>query len=50
MFELAGAGRPLADDVDEGFCEDDFGAGEVSEFEVAGWVFGDLFPEAALEL
>ena len=50
VFELAGPGRPLAHDVDEGFGEDDFGAGEVAEFEVAGGVFGDLFPEAALEL
>lgn len=50
VFELAGARRPLADDVDERFGEDDLGAGEVAEFEVAGWVLGDLFPEAALEL
>ena len=50
VAELVGAGRPLADDVDEGFGEDDFGAGEVAEFEVGWWVFCDLFPEAGLEL
>lgn len=50
VFELAGARRPLADDVDERFGEDDFGAGEVAEFEVAGRVLGDLFPQSALEL
>ena len=41
---------PLADHVDEGFLEDDFGAGKVAQAEVADGVFGDLFPEAGLEL
>ena len=50
VFELAGTRRPLAHDVDEGFREDDLGAREVAKFEVAGRVFGDLFPEPPLEL
>ena len=50
VAELVGARGPLAYDVYERFGEDYFGAGEVAEFEVAGGVFGDLFPEPALEL
>lgn len=48
--QLAGARRPLADDVDEGFGEDDLGAGEVAELQVRRRVLGDLLPEARLEL
>mgnify|MGYP001598884077 FL=1 len=50
LAEVALADGPLADDVDEGFCEDDFGAGHVAEAEVGGGVFGDLLEEARLEL
>ena len=50
VAQLGGASGPLADDVHEGFGEDDFGAGEVAELEVAGRVLGDLLPESALEL
>ena len=48
--ELVCSGGPLAYDMDEGLGEDDLGAGEVAEFKVGWWVFGDLFPEARLEL
>ena len=44
------ADGPLADDVDEGFGEDDFGAGHVAEAEVGGRVLGDLLEETGLEL
>lgn len=44
------ADRPLADDVDEGLGEDDFGAGHVAEAEVGGRILGDLLEEAGLEL
>ena len=50
MTESVRAARPLADDVDESFGIYDAGAGEIAEFEVRGRVFGDLFPEAGLEL
>lgn len=50
VAELVRARGPLPHHVDEGFGKDHFGAGEVAEFEVAGGVFGDLFPETALEL
>lgn len=50
LAEMAFADGPLADDVDEGFGEDDFGASHVAEAEVGGWVLGDLLEEAGLEL
>lgn len=50
VSQLAGPRRPLPDDVDEGFGEDDLGAGQEAQLEVAGRVFGDLLPETALEL
>lgn len=50
LAEVALADGPLADDVDEGFGEDDFGAGHVAEAEVGGGVLGDLLEEAGLEL
>ena len=50
LAEVTLAHRPLAHDVDEGFGEDDFGAGHVAEAEVGGGVLGDLLEEAGLEL
>jgi len=41
--------RPAADDVDEGFGEDDAAAGQVAQLEVGGRVLGDLLEEAGRE-